>query len=204
MNYSEILNKEDFSKVDPTMSYPLSGLYNKFLIDKLGIVRYLKLYRKYSSDDSGINKLSVDTLDFPSNNEWDKYLDSVSENQVIKSGKYIFSGDYKLLIDSINYKIYTNLTSYLFEIKDTVLLSSEEKYPGYVSSKYCEIFPGRNYDSQKYLITADSGEISVYNLFTNNLIAKYVSSFIIPPENVYRKDGFYIFTLPHNLITAIK
>jgi hypothetical protein len=203
MNFNEILNKEDFSKVDASMSYPLSGLYNKFLIDKLGIVKYLKLYRKYSSDDSGISNLSVDTLDFPSGSAWDNYLDSVSGNYDLKTGKDIYTSDYKLMIDKPNYKIYTNTISYMFEIKDTVLFSSEEKYPGYISSKFREVFPARNYEFQKYLITADSSEISIYNLYTNNLIAKYVSSFAIPPENVYRKDGFYIFTLPHNYFKDI-
>jgi hypothetical protein len=203
MNYIEILNLEDFKKVDASMSYPVSGLYNKFLIDKLGIDKYLKLYRKYSSDDSGINMLSVDTLEFPSYNEWNKFQDSVSENPALKTGNNIYTGDYNLLLDKNNYRIYTNSTSYLFEIKDTALLVSWDKYPGYISSKYREIFPTRNYDSQKYLITADSSEISVYNLFTNNLIAKYVSSFAVPPKNVRRKDGFYIFTLPHNLFDKL-
>lgn len=203
MSCNEILNKEDFTKVDPSMSCPVSGLFNRFLIDKLGIVKYLKLYRKYSSDDSGISKLAVDTLDFPSYNEWGKYLDSVSGNPAIKTGNNIHTDDYKLLLEKKNYSIYTNAVSYLFELKDTVLLNSDIKYPGYKSSKYREVYPGRNYDSQKYLITADSNEISVYNLLTNNLIAKYVSSFAIPPDNVYIKNGFYIFTIPHNLFDKL-
>jgi hypothetical protein len=203
MNYNEILNKEDFSKADASMSYPVSGLYNKFLIHKLGIVNYLKLYRKYCSDNLGINNLIVDTLDFPPYNDWEKYLDSVSKNPAIKTGNNIHTNDYKLFLDKKNYRIYTNATSYLFEIKDSVLLNSEVKYPGYLSYKYHEVYPGRSYDSQKYLITADSGEISVYNLLTNNLIAKYVSSFAIPPANVYSKDGFFIFTLPHNLFDKL-
>lgn len=196
ISYREILNKEDFSKVDPSISYPLSGLYNKFLIEKLGIGKYLELYKKYSSDDSKINKLVVDTLDLPSNTEWEKYLNNISDQAIIKTNKDISTNSYNLLIKGKTYKIYSNTISYLFAVKDTVLLTSEDKYPGYVSSKYQEIFPVRKYDSQKYLITADSNEVSVYNLFTNNLIAKYVSTFSIPPENVYRKDGFYLFTLP--------
>ena len=145
----------------------------------------------------------MDTLEFPSDNEWERYLDSIPENPAIKTGNNIQTKDYKLLLDKKNYRIYSNSISYLFEIKDTVLLTSEVKYPGYISSKYREVYPGHKYDSQKYLITADSCEISVYNLFTNNLIVKYASSFVIPPLNVYRKDGFYIFAIPHNLIDKL-
>ena len=59
-------------------------------------------------------------------------------------GSYcIIISDYKLLDEGSNYKVYNNESSYLFEIKDTLLISAGTKFPEYISSKFREIFPYR-------------------------------------------------------------
>lgn len=40
LNYNSLLSKKDFNQYDATMTYPLAGLYNKFLIKALGINKY--------------------------------------------------------------------------------------------------------------------------------------------------------------------
>ena len=65
----------------------------------------------------------------------------------------------------------------------------------YKSKKCKEIVPDYRYNGEKYLITADANEISVFNLYTNNLIAKFVSSFSIPVKNVPQKEGLWEFSI---------
>jgi len=55
LNVGDLLTKDDFSKTDPTMSYPLSGLYNLFLINELGVDKYLNVYKIFSDTPDKIN-----------------------------------------------------------------------------------------------------------------------------------------------------
>ena len=57
VNYNTMLSRQDFYNYDATISYPVSGLYNKFLIETIGFDNYLKLYIKYSTDEKKINSL---------------------------------------------------------------------------------------------------------------------------------------------------
>ena len=67
-------------------------------------------------------------------------------------------------------------------------------YPeGYKSKKFIEFFKDHEYQGEKYLIIANSDEVAIYNLFTNNLIADFVSSFSIPMKLIPKKDDFFEF-----------
>ncbi len=57
MKVSDLFTFHDFNNVDPSFAYPLSGIYNKFLIEKIGIDNYLKLYEKYSGSFSEIQNI---------------------------------------------------------------------------------------------------------------------------------------------------
>ena len=71
-----------------------------------------------------------------------------------------------------------------------MLINSNERIEKYKSKLFNEHFPDRNYNSEKYLIIANQSEISIYNLYSNNLIGKYVASFSFPPRTVLLKDDF--------------
>ena len=45
--------------------------------------------------------------------------------------------------------------------------------------------------SEKYLIIANQNEISIYNIYSNNLIGKYVASFSVPVKSVLMKNDFF-------------
>ena len=65
----------------------------------------------------------------------------------------------------------------------------------YQSKKFSDVFGNREYRGEKYLILADSNEISVCNLLTNNLIANYVSSFSGSHSPVPSENGLYYFSV---------
>ncbi len=198
LDYSSLLNKDDFYQNDITMSYPVSGLYNKFLIDKTGIEKYLSLYRKYSTIEYKINSLSIDTSELPSEKEWKNFVNTYSDSSIIIS-QFNRSEYMPLKSNHYSYKISANNKYYLFEIKDTLFLSLKDALKGYNSNLFHELFPVKNYTGEKYAVIADSNEISVYNFYSNNLIAKYVRGFSLSQQPVNFENGFYNFLLSKKL-----
>jgi len=174
MDYTELISREQFLSVDASMSYSLSGLYNRFLIDKTGIDNYLTLYQKHSGNPDDITRMSIDTSSLPDRSEFIKYTNNYLSAPDIKltdinSSDTLASDGHQ---DSIS-----DLPGYIHIIADTLLMQPDKEFSGYSSKKFTELFPGRTYRGEKYALTAGNDEISVYNLYTNNLIAKYVLAF---------------------------
>jgi hypothetical protein len=198
LDYDSLLDKHDFYKYDATMSYPVAGLYSKFLIETTGIDNFINLYKKYSGDATEIDKIKIDTNDLPPNSAWQKYVNEYESNEPINVpfDKTEIKNDFRDTIAATkNYRIYENSDGYLFELKDTIELEPKKFHLRYDSKLYNELFPGKNYNDQKYIISANENEISVYNLYINNLIAKYVKSFSIKNESVHQDNGFFIFKI---------
>lgn len=189
----DLISKIKFSAVDPTISYPVSGLYCKFLIKQKGIGEFLKLYLKYSGNENELNKMEISAGDLPSDENWEKYLEKDAEFIPVKFPDINSMQEYgnKIFYDDNN-EIFEAGPDYLFEIKDTILIS-DEIFPEYVSSQFDEIVKKKNYHSEKYIVFASANEVSVYNLFTNSLIAKYVSSFDEKMRTVPAKNEKFYF-----------
>lgn len=198
-NYTELLNKSDFQKTDATISYPISGLYTNFLISMVGITQYLNLYRKYSGTADNTLKERIITKDILLEVQWNLFIDSLLDKNPVCINEKLELNDYKLITQQTDFEIYENAEQYFFRIKDTLLISTAQTISNYRSKIFYENFPNKNYNSEKYLIMANQNEISVYNLFSNNLIGKYVASFSIPPNPVVLTDGFYEFLVKKDL-----
>jgi len=198
-NYKELLNKLDFQKTDASISYPISGLYSDFLIKNIGIENYLKLYRKYSSTSDKVLSERINEEDLLSDDKWNLFIDSLSFQNPVVIKTELSVLDYELITKQTDFEVYENEEEYLFRIKDTLLIITPTIISNYKSKIFSQHFPYRKYNSEKYLIIANQNEISVYNLFANNLIGKYVASFSIPPQNVSFKNGFYEFIVKKDL-----
>ncbi len=72
---------------------------------------------------------------------------------------------------------------YMFRIYDRLLISPIKNIQNYKSKTFSELLPSRQY-MEKYGIFADSNEVSIYNFYSNNLIAKYVRSFTLTQKRV--------------------
>lgn len=198
-NYKELLSKLDFQKTDASISYPISGLYTEFLIKNIGIDNYLKLYRKYSGSSEQVLSEKINAEDLLSDYKWNLFIDSLSSQNPVMIKTELSVSDYKLLIKQNDFEVYENEKDYLFRVKDTLLISTPTILSNFKSKIFNQNFPNRKYNSEKYLIIANPNEISVYNLFSNNLIAKFVASFSLPLKTVPYKDGFYEFVIKRDL-----
>jgi len=192
-NYYELLGRQDFLNTDATISYPISGLYVDFLIKQIGIEKFIELYKKYSaSKDFAIIDL-LDKNDLPSEEKWSLYINSLVDKNPIKAADNVDFNSFNIISKKENYEIYSKNEKYLFRVKDTLLINTTDKVPNYQSTLFAEHFPNRKYNSEKYLIIANQNEISIYNLYSNNLIGKYVATFSIPPQEIKKRNGFYEF-----------
>ena len=198
-NYKELLGKLDFQKTDASISYPISGLYTNFLIKNIGIENYLKLYRKYSGTSEKVLSEKINEKDLLSENKWNLYIDSISTRNPVKIKEELSVSDYELITKQNDFEVYQGKKDYLSRVRDTLLISTPTILSNYKSKIFSQHFPTRKYNSEKYLIIASQNEISVYNLFSNNLIGKYVASFSIRPRTVTYKDGFYEFVISKDL-----
>jgi hypothetical protein len=192
-NYNELLNRKDFQNTDATISYPISGLYIDFLIKQIGIEKFVELYKKYSSSKDLKLIDFIDKNDLPSEGKWNLFVDSLVDKNPIKVSDNIDFNTFNLLSKKEDYEIYSNNENYLFRVKDTLLIAFKPEMLNYQSKLFAEYFRNKEYNSEKYLIIANQNEISIYNLYSNNLIGKYVASFSIPPKEIKRRYGFYEF-----------
>lgn len=193
INHTALLTKSDFYSNDPSMSYPLSGLYNRFLLTELGISKYLDLYRRYSGTSEQVDSMRIVSADLPADSAWQAFLGSADSFQAVD----VYHED--VLPHSADPEANGLPGPYRFAIADTMLFGGSSDLSHFQSKQFIDLFGNREYRGEKYAIIADPNEISVYNLYTNNLIAKLVGGFMNPPIAIEKIDDRYQFTVDRNV-----
>lgn len=184
MTYDSLLTYESFYLQDPNMTYAISGLYNRFLIDELGGRKYLEMYKSFNGDLNFVSNIaSGDVLLHPVqvfHNYLKKY--DADRNLIIYDPDWINSdtikgvwnteiGDYY----AVRWCDHTDITI------DNII------HTNYMSRKYSELFPGETYRNEKYSIITDSRKsIKIFNLFNDELIASYDENFSPGNKEYYR------------------
>jgi len=194
-SYKDLLNSNNYKSNDASMSYPLSGLYNDFLLKEISIEKYLKLYLKFSSSNNITSTIS--TSDLPAEEDWLNFLNEYPDNERIK-----LDFDKNYLEKSVEHPAFTISRQddyYLFSTMENLLFSDSDNDGKYQSKIFNELFPNSIYNGEKYLLRVNDTEIDVYNLYTNNLIANYASGFTINMKPVPKENGYYKFLLNKDL-----
>jgi hypothetical protein len=193
LDYTDLLSKDGFYDADASLSYPLAGLYNRFLFDEVGVEKYIALYKKYSGTADEIDRMTIDHADLPHTDHWREFIEEFSRQRSIEPEPEFPAAEKIYSVRSA--RILEDSTRYYFEIKDTLLVPSPDGSDAPGSRKFTELFGDGEYRGEKYAILASASEISIYNLYTNNLIANYVRAFSIPPEPVPCDNGLYRFSV---------
>ena len=196
-DFKDLLSKDDFTSCDPSISYPIAGLYSRFLVGTIGMEEYIDLYERYSGTADYVDSLKIDTALFPPGSEWKHFLDVMEAERAIRIGEK--HERIKRIYSAAEAEVSTNNSRYFFLVRDTLLVSAAASRGISRSDKFSELFPSRKYCGEKYAVIADSSGVSVYNLFTGNLVAAYVMSFSIPPVTVPKKNGLFGFSAPVDL-----
>ena len=190
---SSLLDNEGFLEFDASISYPAAGLYNKFLFETIGIQSYLRLYRAHSWSLRRHATLRITSSELPDDSGWISLLQASTYHNAITMDS--LSNRNQIIFADSTIEIAKDSENYSFLLSDVVLLRGNESFPSYKSKAFQEFFPGKAYKGDKYLIRVTTEEISVYNLFTNNLIGSYAASFSSPPKRVPRSRDRYSFTI---------
>jgi hypothetical protein len=190
-DHRELLAASAFLQQDASFTYPLSGLYVRFLFDQMGVQRFLKLYRTFSGTGDAMKKMILSENELPSAKLWEAFIDSVLRNPAIRLDEIHTSAN--ILVKHEDVTISTVNEYYKIEMRPNICLVPPRIDTSYVSVKFKEVIPNRRYTGGRYLFTADSNEVVVYDLYTNNSIAGYSAGFSLPPQTVPVANGSYIF-----------
>ncbi len=179
--YKKLLSRKTFIEQDASITYPVAGLYSAFLLDRLGFKQYAQLYRSYSGHEKSVDSMVISENILPLENELKKFL----------SDSLRFAS---ITLDKGNNQ-YWQQSNYTIKMKDALFLTPQSRLLDYRSKKFYEIFPGKRYQGEKYIIICSKNEISIYNLYTNNLIANYISAFSTTTIQSASTEGWYIFSV---------
>ncbi|HVO75571.1 MAG TPA: hypothetical protein VMT35_16190 [Ignavibacteriaceae bacterium] len=193
IRFNSILTKDDFLSEDASMTYPVAGLYSLFLLNQYGIESYLKLYRKYSGTENFTTGIEVNSLMLPPADKFEKFTDSLKSSGLISID--IPNKKSKIISEGSSYSIGRMDEYFTISLRRNILFTPSNKLKGYKSKKFTEAFPEIKYIGEKYLITASSREIDVYNLYTNVLIASYTAGFTLDNKEVPSAGGFFKFMI---------
>ncbi len=199
VNIKDFFSRNGFIKEDPSVSYPVAGLYTMFLFSKLKLDDYINLYKENSFDNPEMNS-DWQFVPIMPEESWDAFLTDYYnkypvENSLEPDGDFnsanIIYNDKGVEISFRNGS-YHILADTDFLIKDTVNVGS------YVSNKFKEFYPQSVYDKEHYLVKVSIGEISVYDLFINTLILQYSYGFDPLNRNIKQVNGKYSFCISAN------
>ncbi len=197
LTYDSIFTFDQFRSMDGSMTYPVSGLYNSFLLSELGGEKYLELYKKVNGDLECVKNMKSNTITIPNKELFEKFL-----NRYINDSLLYVDPMNKIEPKSYTRGIFGDFVSfgnyYKFFIVDKFSIGPSENkhYPDYKSKLLNTVTGDINYDPLKYYFTVDSSSIKIYNLLNDEMIYSYnknlsVFNFNIP---VIKGDGGSYFT----------
>jgi hypothetical protein len=158
-----------------------------------GIESYLKLYKKYSGTESFISEIKVNSLMLPPIDQFEKFIDSLKSGSLVSID--VPDKNVKLISEGSFYSVSETENHYIISLRRNILFTPKKIPNGYKSKKFAEVFSEIKYQGEKYLITASSREINVYNLYTNILIASYTAGFSPDNKEVPTGKGFFKFMI---------
>ena len=191
LNYTDILSTQSFHSVDPSLTYPVSGIYVRFLVDRRGIDRFLELYRTYSGDGEHVATLALDTTDLPPQTEWQSFVSKVSKDNPIQVSAD--GHDEQCILADSSIRIWESGRYYHVRMKPLVALRPGIIDRAYTSKRFTEVCPGRNYSGERFLFAGDTTEVTIYDLYTNNSIAGYSSGFSTTMDKVKQESEMLEF-----------
>lgn len=194
MEYREILTMANFRNNDASLTYPLSGIYNKFLFETRGLDEYLKLYRWLSGDEQTLSRRRFIQM-LPQPAEFLAYLKEYSLHAEITFADSIPAGLPRL--DGEWGEIYADSSFYYFNLNQSLLISSvpPADTAKFYSKEFPEIFKGATYRGEKYVLEVTENEIKVFNFYTAALDAFYSKGLTKSPHEFHDAEGFARFAI---------
>jgi hypothetical protein len=204
LTYDSILKNDSFYKEDASLTYPVAGLYNMFLLKELGSKRYLELYKKVNGDLGFIKNLSPLGLALPNIKRFDNYLEKYGQQKLISFDPRYFFYRGPLGCGRLG----ESDSLYIFNVRCSTMNiypEYDQKWEGinaYKSKLFQEI-TGQEHAGAVYLLSVDSSYVKVYDCLSNELIFSYdfnfsFEHFLVPVNwvDIYQNPNeYYYFSL---------
>ncbi len=197
LHYTSLFRRSEFASYDPSLSYPVAGLYNRFLLQSLGINRYLALYSRHCGNPGDSTLEDISASEVPVQANWDDYLRRYRAGRSIRFEE-LTPGD-RQIWQSNTSALYEHQDRLLFSIQSPLLFGPCDTTHTWRSTKFADLFPGSQYPGNRYAASADTQSVSIYDLWTNTLIANYTASFEVSPVMVPRRQSNYTFSVQRSL-----
>lgn len=188
---------ERFRAADPSLAYPVSGLYVKFLIERYGMDHFFHLYRTYSGSAEQVQRMMLHDRDLPPHDVWLAYVDSVARSSTIRLDAP--SPSKGILLRHSDVEIHDAGMLLLIRMKSDFGLRPRTWVKSYVSSLFRAIKPSAEYNGVRFFFVADSQEIVVYDCYTNTSLASYARGLRLMPQPIDRRNGMYAFWIRKEL-----
>lgn len=201
--FDSILTFSDFSNYSGAdIAYPVAGVFSGYLLDRLGLDRYLQLYLAFSGSFEELNAMTTadvqgklasltDQADWAAvMTSFDDYLDTydarhgVARPGGLAKGKTVASAaDYSITADGdwlgFDFPCPTADT-----VAGTILWGKDDRFDGGQSALFKEQFQkDRVFGGYRYSVRFDQFEVGLYDYATNQLLAKYIWG--ITPSDAY-------------------
>lgn len=200
LTYDSIYTYEQFRAMDGSMTYPVAGLYNSFLLNELGGEKYLELYRKANGDLEYVKNISISQLSLPEFEKLDTYLTNYIDDKFM----YVDEKD-TIILQTIDFGTgggfikAGNYIKFFILNKYFVGFSGIETSKNYISRKYLELKNTNHYSEMKYSVIANEESISIYDLFNDELIFSYSIGLSTYMKSIPHKDGYFNFYIKSGL-----
>jgi hypothetical protein len=198
LTYDSIFTNEQFYSNDLNMSYAVSGLYNMFLIDELGIMNYLELYTKVNGDLKFVSNIVPAQIDLPSRGKFDAFMSEYNSQRIMYMNEK----------DTLRTELDSNVSNGNFEISGNYIkFFVKEKYSvgfsgytdDYYSRRFTELYKTDKKCYFKYCFLTGKESIDIYNLYNDELIFSYSKGLSVNPVSIPKTGEYFNFFISSDL-----
>ncbi len=200
LTYDSILTYNGFFSNDGSMTYPVAGLYNSFLLSELGGEKYLDLYKKVNGNLEYVKGISSSQINFLEIVKFNHYLTKYNDDKLMYvDEKDTISTELNIKASNGNFVISGDYVKFFTKDKYSVGFGELLTFEKYYSRKFSELYQTNKVCYFKYFILTNENEISIYNLWNDEMIYSYSSGLSVEPVNIPSINGYYIFFIKSNL-----
>ena len=196
--YKELLNAQQFTGQDASLSYPASAFYNRFLLDEWRLPRYLDFYRKHSRTTPVRNAIPASQL--PADSIFAAYLDAHADLNPI-SFPEVFP-ETAAVVEADWGSIWEKGDTYFFDLRGNIRLTPPDPPKTFVSKEFREIFPDVRYSGERYVLSVSENEVKLFDFYTAKLVAIYAKGLSLAQQTIQQPDGNFRFAIRKNAFSV--
>jgi hypothetical protein len=210
------------ANAESDLAYPLAGIFTRFLIERIGQMRYRDLYRKMSGDFKAVSNVSVDTVKAVIQralniDNWDKfaeifgkYIQILQSDHLpgqpgtIKSSNQLIKTNGIKVTETEDWLIFEFDSAKTGSSKGSLFFGHSKDLNEAVSAMYIEHFPDSDdMGGYRYAVRFDSNEAGLYDYATNYLLGKFINGLTPSPEYYDEENHKIAFRFKKSLTNGV-